>query len=149
MIIDTLENADKYFSLNPHFAAAFRYLRNPAIKNLTSDHDTIDGEKIFAIASRKPGKKKHEAKLEVHKKYIDIQFVIHGNDSMGWKAAGICNKVLASYDPEKDIASFDDDPVTWCAVPAGTFAVFFPDDAHAPMVSDGEIQKVIIKVAVQ
>lgn len=149
MIIDTLENADKYFSLNPHFAAAFRYLRNPAIRKLTSDHDTIDADKLFAIVSRKPGKKKDEAKLEVHKNYIDIQFVIHGNDSMGWKAAGRCTKVFAPYDPGRDIAFFGDEPVIWCTVTPGVFAIFFPADAHAPMVSDGEIHKVIIKVAVQ
>jgi len=38
--------------------------------------------------------------------------------------------------------------VCWCPVPAGSFAVFFPEDAHAPMVSDGEVHKVILKVAV-
>ena len=148
MIIDTLENAEKYFSLNPRFATAFRYLRNPALRDSVAERSDVEGNNLYAVVSRKPGKKRQEAKLEVHKKYIDIQFVLSGVDSMGWKPAHSCERIESPYNEEKDVAFFSDDPVTWCAVPPGAFAIFFPEDAHAPMVSDGEIHKVIMKVAV-
>lgn len=148
MIIDVVENAEKYCPLNPRFAEAFRYLRTPDARALTSAHAEIEGEKLFAVASREQGKKKSEAKLEVHKNYIDIQYVLEGVDSMGWKPARECFKVLSPYDEEKDVVFFNDEPLIWCAVPAGSFAIFFPEDAHAPLVSDGEVRKVILKVAV-
>lgn len=148
MIIDTLSNADKYFSLNPRFAAAFRYLRKPAVKGMDSVRNEIEGDKLFALMSRKIGKQRNEAKLEVHKKYIDIQFVLQGIDSMGWKPTSVCSEVLAPYDEEKDIGFFVDEPSMWCPVHAGVYAIFFPEDAHAPMVSNGEIHKIILKVAV-
>lgn len=148
MIIDTLNNADKYFSLNPRFAAAFRYLRNASPKEMESARTELEGGMLFALSSRKTGKQRNEAKLEVHRKYIDIQFVVQGVDTMGWKPASECSKVLAPYDKEKDIGLFADEPSMWCPVHAGVFAIFFPEDAHAPMVSNDEIFKIILKVAV-
>jgi len=56
--------------------------------------------------------------------------------------------VLSPHNSEKDAALFNDEPLIWCAVPSGAFAMFFPEDAHAPMVSDGEVHKLIVKVAV-
>ena len=67
---------------------------------------------------------------------------------MGWKPACDCCEELSPYDKEKDVALFNDEPLLWCDVPAGSFAISFPEDAHAPMVSDGEVHKVIVKVAV-
>lgn len=148
MIIDVIENAEKYHPLHPRFADAFRYLRGPSTRTLTSAHFAIDGEKLFATASHKPGKKQSDAKLEVHRKYIDIHYILEGVDSMGWKPARECIKALSPYDEEKDVAFFDDEPLLWCAVPAGLFAIFFPEDAHAPMVSGGDVRKVIAKVAI-
>ena len=148
MIIDILENAEKYSSLNPRFAAAFRYLKTPAATVLESGRMEIEGKQLFAVGSRKMGKRRSEAKLEMHKKYIDIQFVLSGIDSMGWRPVRSCSITNSPYDEEKDIAFFDDEPLIWSDVPPGTFAIFFPEDAHAPMVSNEEIQKVILKVAV-
>jgi len=148
MIIDVIENAEKYLPLNPRFAEAFRYLRSPAASALTSAPADIDGENLYAIASRKPGKRKSEAKLEVHRKYVDIHYVLAGVDSMGWKPARKCSDLLSPFDEEKDTALFNDEPLLWCDIPPGSFAIFFPEDAHTPMVSDGEIHKIILKVAV-
>lgn len=148
MIIDTLSNADKYFSLNPRFAAAFQYLRTPLTRTMDSVREEVDGEKLIALVSRKIGKRKNEAKLEIHKKYIDIQFVVEGVDTMGWKAANDCSEVLSPYDGEKDIGFFADEPAVWSPVKAGMYAIFFPGDAHAPMVSNDEIYKIILKVAI-
>lgn len=148
MIIDILENAEKYFSLNPRFASAFRYLRTPAAAMLESGEAEIEGKQLFAVGSRKMGKKRSEAKLEMHKNYIDIQFVLSGIDSMGWRPVRSCSRTNSLYDEKKDIAFFDDEPLIWADVPPGAFAIFFPEDAHAPMVSDREIHKVILKVAV-
>jgi len=148
MIIDVVENAKKYHPLNPRFAEAFRYLRSSAASSLTSAHADIEGENLYAIASRKQGKNRSEAKLEIHRKYIDIHYVLAGVESMGWKPACSCMDILSPFDEEKDAALFDDEPLLWCEIPAGSFAIFFPEDAHAPMVSDGVVHKVILKVAV-
>jgi biofilm protein TabA len=148
MIVDAVENAEKYLPLNPRFAEAFRYLRSAAVSSLTSAHTRIDGENLFASASRKQGKKRSEATLEIHRKYIDIHYILAGMDSMGWKPARDCSAVLSLYEEDKDAAFFGDEPLLRCEIPAGFFVIFFPEDAHAAMVSDGEVHKVVLKAAV-
>ena len=58
-----------------------------------------------------------------------------------------CREPLADYRAEKDIQFFHDAPASWIATPPGAFCIFFPQDAHAPLVSDGQIRKVILKIA--
>ena len=93
------------------------------------------------------GRSRNRAKLECHRKYIDIQLVLEGTDEMGWKPLLDCHKPLADYSTEKDIQFFSDAPASWIATPPGAFCIFFPEDAHAPLVSEGNIRKVILKIA--
>jgi len=120
----------------------------PVVRGMDSVRDEIEGDKLIALVSRKIGKQRNEAKLEIHRKYIDIQYVVGGIDTMGWKPASDCSEILAPYDDEKDIGFFSDKPAMWFPVQLGTYAIFFPEDAHAPMVSNDEIYKIILKVAV-
>jgi biofilm protein TabA len=74
--------------------------------------------------------------------------VLEGMEEMGWKALTDCHQPVADYSAEKDIRFFRDPPATWIAVPPDHFCIFFPEDAHAPLVSNGHIRKVIFKIAV-
>lgn len=88
-----------------------------------------------------------EGKLEGHRKYIDIQYVISGDESMGWSPR---SDVAPSenYDAEKDLEFFEGSPESIVQVPPGSFAVFLPTDAHLPCIGKGPIHKVVVKVAV-
>ena len=99
---------------------------------------------------RDKGRSRVEAKLETHRKYIDIQFVISGVDEMGWRPLPSCGKASTPYDAEKDAALFESAPDSWVAVGPGAFAVFFPEDAHAPLIGAGEpVRKLVVKVRVE
>ncbi len=148
MIRATLTNADRYAALHPLFPRAFEFLRNADLAALAPGRFPIEGEQLRAIVERTVGRSRAEAKLECHRRYIDIQYVLSGVDEMGWRALGECREPLADYQAEKDIQFFKDAPVSWVATPPGAFCIFFPEDAHAPLVSSGEIHKVILKVAV-
>jgi len=149
MITDRLENAGKYTHLHPAFAQAFAFLQRPDLVKLEHGKHVIDGDKIFATIGVNQGRKKNEAKLEAHRKYIDIQYVIAGYDEMGWRDLDECRQIATAYKPDGDIEFFADPPTEWKKVSAGSFAIFFPEDAHAPLVSDGEVTKVVVKVAVK
>jgi YhcH/YjgK/YiaL family protein len=110
---------------------------------------TIEGEQLFAIVEACAGRTRAEAKLECHRRYIDIQLVLEGIDEMGWKPLVECVGPATDYDAARDIQFFDDAPASWIATPPGSFCLFFPDDAHAPLVSTGMIRKVVLKIAVQ
>ncbi len=149
MILDRLENAEQYAAVHPAFARAFDFLRRPDLAELPLEKHHIDGDRIFCILSRAPGKTRTEALLEAHRDYIDIQYVIAGSDDMGWKSLASCEKIQSDYDAEKDVMFFADPPEIWIHAGAGSFAIFFPGDAHAPMAGAGMIHKAVVKIAVE
>jgi YhcH/YjgK/YiaL family protein len=149
MILDRLDQAERYFEMHPAFERAFAFLQQEALSEMSVDRHEINGDRMYCIVSKGPGRTREEAKLEAHRKYIDIQYIIAGTDEMGWKPTAACKTVETSYDADNDIEFFEDRPETWTKVPAGSFTIFFPQDAHAPMVSDGEVHKVILKISVE
>lgn len=149
IIVDKLQNAEDYYSMHPAFEKAFAFLRQDGLAGLPAGRYEIDGERLFCMISKGPGRTRSEAKLEAHRKYIDIQYVIAGTDEMGFKPTADCKLVDTNYDPDKDIGFFRDQPDTWTPVPAGSFVIFFPQHAHAPLVSSAEIHKAVLKIAVE
>lgn len=149
MILDALTVADRYANLHPLFASAFAFLRDTDLMSLEPGKHTVQGEHVFAIVEACTGRSRVEAKLECHRRYIDIQLVLEGVDEMGWKAVAECAEPTTEYDAARDIQFFNDVPSSWIATPAGSFCLFFPEDAHAPLVSTGLIRKVVVKIAVQ
>lgn len=147
MIYDSIDNIDSYVTLNDGFRKAFAFLKRADLMTLPVDKYDIDGDKIFAIVAKDTGRKKGEAELETHNKYIDIQLVLGGVDEMGWMAKALCKVTSTEYDPENDIQYFKDSPDVWMKTTPGMFAIFFPEDAHLPLISDGEVHKVIVKIA--
>lgn len=146
MIFDKLENAKNYFQLHPKFENAFKFLSDADIAGLDLATYDIDGKDVYAMITSKHGKKKADAKLEAHRKYIDIQFLIMGEEQIGWKAYNDCKIVSSPFNPENDIEFFEDEVQTYFKLVPNTFAIFFPEDSHAPMVSETNVHKVVIKV---
>ncbi len=148
MILESLANADRYQHLHRHFPSAFAFLRSSDLASLPQGRHDIMGDEVFAIVSRANGRTRDESPLECHRRYLDIQYVISGRDEMGWKPSRNCVLPRGQYSQEKDILFFDDRPDSWVLTPSGSFCIFFPEDAHAPLVSDGLIHKVVVKIAV-
>jgi len=151
MIVDTLQNAPKYFSIHPLFRQAFDYIRSTDLQGIESGSYEIDPENpenLKAIASTKKGVTKEEstAKFECHDNYIDIQLCIHGVETIGWKPREKCSNPSGGYNEEKDVRYFKDEPDMYFQLTDRQFAIFFPDDVHAPMIGDAEIKKLVIKV---
>jgi biofilm protein TabA len=150
MIIDTLENASKYFCANPHFQKAFDYIRSTNTETLEDGKYEIDGDNLRAIVTNKNGMTAAEsaARFECHNKHIDIQFCIRGTEKLGWKPRETCKEQKGEYNPEKDVAFYNDAPDMYFELRDGQFAIFYPEDVHAPMIGEGPIKKMVIKVKI-
>jgi biofilm protein TabA len=148
MIIDITANSSRYTGLHPLFPKVFEYIKKTDLLTLASGKHSIVGDDLFVIVEHAQGRSRESAKLECHRKYIDIQLVLAGIDEMGWLALKNCHKPIDDFCAVNDYQLFDDIPTTWVATPPEAFCIFFPDDAHAPLVSTDEIHKVIFKVAV-
>ncbi|HEY9364537.1 MAG TPA: YhcH/YjgK/YiaL family protein [Chitinophagaceae bacterium] len=148
MIIDTIVNAQKYFNVHPLFAKAFEYISKTDLNSVEPGKYEIDGDNLKAIFSNKKGVTAAEstAKFECHNKHIDIQFCINGNEQIGWKPRETCVSANGVYNQEKDVQLYNDAPDMYFQLTNGQFAIFFPEDVHAPMIGKNEIKKLVIKI---
>jgi biofilm protein TabA len=149
MILASLADFERYVSLHGGFAQALAFLRGGQCETLPLGKHAIDGERLFVLIGEDAGRGQASAPLEAHRKYIDIQYVVTGVDTMGWRPRAECERPRAEFDATKDIVFFDDAPVTWFDVPQGSLVVFYPSDAHAPLAGTGTPRKAVMKVAVE
>ncbi len=148
MILDTLSQASRYTPLHPGFAAAFEFLRTAKLADLAAGRHEIDGDRLYVVMNRQPGRGRTDAKFEAHRRYIDIQFGISGTDEIGWRALSACSQPTGPFDETKDVWFFQDPAETWLVVPPQSFAIFYPEDVHAPLGGTGDLVKAVVKVAV-
>ena len=148
MIIDNLKNASRYYNVHKGFKEAFAYLEKLNLESCNNGTFNVNGNNIVAIFSTNELKNKNEAILETHQKHIDIQIPLSQAETYGWKAIASLNKTQVNYDLEKDLELYDDIPSTFITVRPGEFAIFLPEDAHAPLIGVGEIKKIIFKISV-
>lgn len=148
MIFSSRSQLSNYIPLHPLFLQVYDFIHKTDLPSLTAGIHPILGEDLFVIVEKVSGRSREAAKLECHRRYIDIQLVLSGVDEMGWRALAECQHPIAEFNTARDIQFFDDTPSAWIATPPDTFCLFFPDDAHAPLVSTGEIHKLIFKIAV-
>lgn len=148
MILDRLDVNAQYHALHPLFLRAFEFLDRTDLRALAPGRHEIDGDDLFVSVDHADGRGHAGARLEAHRRYIDIQVTAEGQEEIGWRPLRDCRSPGA-FDDGRDIGFFDDLPASWFAVPPGRFAIFFPEDAHAPRAASGAVKKIIVKVRVR
>ena len=147
MIFDSLKNSGLYCSLHPRLARAFELIGSTDWTAVEPGIHELDGRDIYVNVMDVDLKRKPDAKLEVHNEYIDIQVLTRGEEeSFGWSERRELKKPLGEFSVENDIQLFADVPQTYYTMRPGQFTVLFPEDGHAPMVGEGTVRKIIVKV---
>lgn len=147
MILDALKNSALYYEVSPRMKKAFELIASRDWTAVEPGIHELDGRDIYVNVMERELKLKPDAKLEVHNEYIDIQVLITGREeSFGWSERKDLSQPLGEFDAEKDIQLFDDVPQTYYTLRPGQFTVLFPEDGHAPMVGEGRVRKIIVKV---
>ena len=122
MVLDTLANAQRYTALHPAFARAFAYLSSVDLDALSAGRNEIDGDRMFVILDRKDGRGRGGARLEAHRRYIDIQYTIAGEEEIGWTPLASCAAPEGAFD-ETNTCSLGATPGSSSSSPAGTLTV--------------------------
>ena len=146
MIIDTIENLSKYVALNPLFADVVEFLKNNDLQTMEPGKYPIKDKNLFLNLQVAKQRTKDTAFLETHIELIDIQIPISAAETIGYTP--LCDLPDFEYNAEKDITKYGDTkPQTYVTVNPGQIAIFFPQDGHAPCITDAsEIKKAIFKV---
>lgn len=146
MVIDKIENLEKYASLNPLFAQAVEFLKTTDLNAHEAGKVKLQGDELVVNFAQARPKTKEEAKLETHNRFIDIQIPLDGVELMGYTPRADLPE--AEYNAEKDVTFYPGLAESYLTVKPGMFAIFFPEDGHAPGVTPDAIKKVIVKVLV-
>jgi len=146
MIIDTLENLAQYEAVNPLFKEVIAFIRDNDLCNMPEGKHQIVGGDLFVNITTAKGKAPDEAVMETHRKMIDIQIPLNTTETFGYTPLSDLPEV--EYNAEKDITKYPDLMAeSFVECQPGMFAIFFPQDGHAPCISMApEIKKAIFKV---
>ncbi|AHV96985.1 YhcH/YjgK/YiaL family protein [Paenibacillus sabinae] len=151
--IETLEQTKRQYP--PAIARALQYLKDNREQFLSMDAGVypIEGQQIYAQVVNLETKKKEDTRPEVHRKYIDVQFSVEGNERIGFAADTGNNAVDEDLAAEKDIIFYKQaENEMELLMQPGQFAVFFPEDVHRPGCqnkSQAHLRKVIVKVSTE
>ena len=146
MIIDTLDNLEKYAAINPLFPKVVEFLKANDLSKMADGKYEIEGKDLFVNITTTKSKTPDEAVIETHNKMIDIQIPITAAETYGYTQRELLPDV--EYNAEKDITKIPDlaaDSYVTCQ--PGMMAIFFPQDGHAPCIAGvPEFKKAIFKV---
>lgn len=146
MIIDTIENLNKYVGMNPLFADVIEFLKANDIRTMEPGKYPIQGKDLFLNLTIAKGRGPEKAVLETHINMIDIQIPISCEETFGYTPLG--DLPAFDYNAEKDVTLYGDtEPQTYVTLKPMQMGIFFPQDGHAPCIADNpEIKKAIFKV---
>ncbi|MBQ4890658.1 YhcH/YjgK/YiaL family protein [Shewanella sp. MMG014] len=153
MVVDSLAHHSLYHGLSPRLAKALTHLAETDFTQVEVGTYPLDGKDIFVIINDYLTQPKETEPFEVHQQYIDVQFVVSGEEEFGYLP--LANQTpLAPYHQEHDFTEFDyesnKEDAAFIPLKAGMFALFFPGDMHMPGTLDTEVsvRKVVIKVKI-
>ena len=148
MIVDKLKNSNNYYGLSEGISKGFKYLEETNLLDLDCGIYEIDGKNIFVSIDEYLGKNIDDCLWEGHKKYIDIQYIISGEEKFGYLSNDNLD-ITVNYDEEKDIY-FGKGEGQFLTLKEGEFIIFTPSDAHMPslMVNENLVKKAVVKVSI-
>lgn len=150
MIIDKLENIGDYDSISDKLMIGFDFLLNNKLEELPDGKHSIDGNSIYALLSTYVTQKETEKLFEAHKKYIDIQYIISGRETIYWSLIENLTS-NGEYSEQKDIVFLEGENITGLPMIKNYFCIFFPQDAHKPGCILGrpeKVRKAVVKVLI-
>jgi YhcH/YjgK/YiaL family protein len=172
MLIDTIDNIAQYNYLPKNIAKALHFLQNTDFTNIADGKYSISlANRISGLAqSEKPKCKKHivdentfyivqryrtqifaAGKLEAHRKYLDIQYIVSGEEILGY-APNHNLDVITPYDETKDISFYAKPPaLSTIRLTRKMFCILYPNAAHMPgkyLLEPCDVLKVVIKIKI-
>ncbi len=151
LTLDTSANkkvfAEQYHRNRAAWDKAFAFLRDSDLTNLKPGKYVIDGTNVYATITEAPSKEFEASAWESHRKYIDLQYVIKGQETIG--VAPVSKATITKpYNETGDSANYNVQGQYYVAMP-GTFFLFFPSDVHRPNIKVAGydvVKKIVIKI---
>lgn len=149
MILSDLKNSATFEALHPAFKMVFDYVRTHDLLNAPAGRIELQGDDVFLNVEDVEMLLPVRQKLELHRKYIDIHFPLSETEMVGWCNINDIEKPNPKrYNEERDILLYNEMASIYFGVTPGQFYIMYPEDAHAPILGDGTLRKVVAKVRI-
>lgn len=128
----------------------FDFLGTRDLEALETGKYPLRGDSLFAIVDEYVTEDLEDRRFESHRKYIDLQYLIRGEELIGISSPDGLS-LIEAYDPMKDIAFYETTDGSYRLADMHVFFIFFPDDAHQPCVKVGQasaVKKIVFKILV-
>ena len=152
MIVTDLEHATDQIILTEGIKKGLDFLKNTRLEDLPDGRTDIDGDNVFALVQSYKSRMEHQKpKFELHRRYVDIQYIVSGAEIMGWAPHEMFTQTNP-YNEESDVMLGTIPAGEWTSVlfPAGRVIVLYPTDAHASGLAvdqPEDVKKALIKIA--
>jgi len=152
MIVTDVTHLAEQATLTPALQKALAFLQGLTGEPLADGRIEIDGSNAYALVQSYETQADGDWVFEGHRKYLDIQYILSGEEVIGWAFIDRVAITMA-YDPAKDawLGTVPAAEITPVRLTAGQLAVLYPTDAHAPKRAAGApmpVKKIVVKVAV-
>lgn len=145
MIVDKLENLEKYVGVNPLFADVVAFIKANDLNTLEDGKHIIKEGDLFVNITTAQGKTKETATYETHRCMLDIQIPLDAPETYGYLPTEELPE--AEYNDQKDATKYPGFVGgSYVTCTPGMMAIFFPQDGHQPCIGEGPIHKAIFKV---
>lgn len=128
---------------------AIEYARTHDLLSLEPGRHDIDGDALYANVSEYTTKLFDECAFEAHKRYIDVQMILSGEERIDCQFVG--KLAAGDFNEADDFMLLEGEAGAACTMVPGTFVVCFPEDGHKPGIAVGEpapVKKAVFKVLV-
>ena len=146
MICDYLNASARYSGLGPRFAVAFDYLQRANAGDFKVGKTVLIPNEVWASVVQKTGRAAAEAGFEYHAQFTDVHLCLRGRERIGWREGAAGLAVRAAFKPDEDFGLYEGTPDEFVSLCGERFAIFFPGELHAPLIADGELTKICVKV---
>ncbi|HEH9428097.1 TPA: YhcH/YjgK/YiaL family protein [Aeromonas sobria] len=150
MIYGHIHQPQTYAHLPRAMQQAIIFLQKTDMHNLPVGRHDIEGDKLYVNVMQFNTEPAEHKQAEVHKNFIDLQFLISGAERINFGLENNKNQIVQAYDPQNDyylVGEVNDESEVTLA--PGMFAMFFPEEPHKPgcsVMQSIEIKKAVIKV---
>jgi len=146
LILDLIQNYKRYIPLYPLLEEGMEF----ALSKSEVPVGRYDRGNFYILVQEGETYPLEQGLYEAHRKYIDVQIVLKGEETVGWQGlSGL--KECEPYSEEKDIVFFDGEGIP-IRIKEGMFYLAGLQDAHKPcryIGKQGSYRKIVLKIPVQ
>ena len=152
MILGQLDSALLYGGLGERIATGLALLNENSVRNAAPGKHEVQGDDLFYVVGEYETQSIELGRLEIHRKYLDIQYVVSGTECIGHAPLeGLTEET--PYNSEKDLVFYQHEPtMSKLILKQGMFAIFWPNEPHMPgwMVNTSEkVKKIVVKIRME